>query len=263
MTMRRCTVAGTFYPSEPAHLEQLLHAYFSGRSYEGEALGLVSPHAGIIYSGETSAYAYSSISPEFDGTFVVIGPSHQGFQTCTSAMSWETPLGIIDADEDLVDMLDLPVDDYSMTQPENSLEVQMPFIKFRFPGARIAPILMGDQRLSSARLVAEKILRARRGASCDIRIVASSDFSHYVPESRARTDDRYAIEALKDLDVEEFYSRLWERDVTACGYGPIAAMCIACRESGAHRAELLHYTTSGEVTGDFEQVVGYAAIAVM
>ena len=94
-------------------------------------------------------------------------------------------------------------------------------------------------------------------------IVASSDFSHYVPEDVARRQDIYAIDALKTLDVSEFYHRLQETGATACGYGPIATMCIACRTLGATRGELLRYTTSGDVTGDFNQVVGYAAIAVM
>jgi len=264
MDMRRCTVAGMFYPGEPAHLEQLLQAFFSRRRQEGEeAMGIVSPHAGITLSGETASYAYSTVSPDFDGTFVIIGPSHRGFQTCTSAMSWETPLGVIDADGDLVDLLDLPVDDVSMAESENSLEVQMPFIKFRFPRARIAPILMGDQRPESARLIADRVLGAWRTSSRDIRVVASSDFSHYVPEPRARADDQYVIDALGDLDVDEFYRRLRERNLSACGYGPIAAMCTACRERGARRGALLHYTTSGEMTEDYDQVVGYAAIAVI
>lgn len=263
MDMRRCTVAGMFYPGEPAHLEQLLQAFFSRRRQEEEAMGIVSPHAGITLSGETAAHAYSAIPSDFDGTFVIIGPSHRGFQTCTSAMSWETPLGVIDADENLVDLLDIPVDDVSVAEPENSLEVQMPFVKFRFPRARIAPILMGDQRPESARLIGEKVLEAWRNSSRDIRVVASSDFSHYIPESRARADDRYVIEALGDLDVDEFYRRLRERNLSACGYGPIAAMCIACREQGARKGTLLHYTTSGETTEDYDQVVGYAAIAVI
>jgi AmmeMemoRadiSam system protein B len=123
--------------------------------------------------------------------------------------------------------------------------------------------MMGDQSLRSARDLAGKIGRARGRTGRDIRILASSDFSHYVPEEVARRDDLYAIETLKDLDVEGFYRRIEERGVSACGYGPIATLCIAGKEMGATRGELLTYRTSGDVTGDREQVVGYAAVAVM
>jgi AmmeMemoRadiSam system protein B len=139
----------------------------------------------------------------------------------------------------------------------------MPFIKYRFPRARIAPVMMGDQSLRSASDLAAKIEGARKRTGREIRTVASSDFSHYVPEEAARKDDLYAIDALRTLDTGEFYRRIGERGVSACGYGPVAALCLAGRETGATRGELLTYRTSGDVTGDHEQVVGYAAIAVM
>jgi hypothetical protein len=139
----------------------------------------------------------------------------------------------------------------------------MPFIKYRFPRARIAPVMMGDQGLRSAADLAGRIGKARKRTGREIRIVASSDFSHYVPEEAARSNDLYAIGALKNLDTDEFYRRVEERGVSACGYGPIATLCLAGREMGATQAELLTYRTSGDVTGDLEEVVGYAAIVVM
>jgi hypothetical protein len=139
----------------------------------------------------------------------------------------------------------------------------MPIIKYRFPRARVAPVMMGDQRYEAATSLAERLLRAIGHTGRNVRIVASSDFSHYVPGETARRQDLYAIDALTTLDVPEFYRRLQETGATACGYGPIAAMCIVCRSLGAERGELLQYTTSGDVTGDFNQVVGYAAIAVV
>ena len=193
---------------------------------------------------------------------MVIGPSHRGYPTCTSAVPWETPLGIVDTDTDLVSALDLPVNEVYHAD-EHSLEVQMPFIKYRFPRARIAPVLMGDQDLASSVRLGRTIAEAAREARREIRVVASSDFSHYVPEAIAESQDLYAIEALKSLEIELFYSRLRERGSTACGYGTIAAMITASVEVGAEKAELLKYATSGDVTGDRASVVGYAAIAVI
>lgn len=262
MMNRACAVAGMFYPRDPSHLEQVLEKYFRGTGRPTGAIGVVSPHAGYVYSGAVAAMAIGCISPDYRGTIVVIGPSHRGFQTCVSMIPWETPLGIVDVDAEYVNALDIEVDEVSH-QDEHSLEVQMPFLKFRFHGARIAPVMMGDQSYESAEWLADRIITAAEDLGREIRIVASSDFSHYVPESQARKQDLLAIEALERYDVKEFYRRIGELGVSACGYGPIAAMALASRSMGATKVCLVRYATSGDVTRERDKVVGYAAIAVM
>lgn len=262
MDMRPCSVAGMFYPAEPRHLEQLLETFFQNKAPGIQSRGIVSPHAGYVYSGETGACAFSTIPPDFDGTFLIIGPSHRGYMTSASAVPWVTPLGIVDVDTEFIDATDIQIDEASH-QNEHSIEVQMPIIKYRFPRARAAPILMGEQTYEAAQDLAEHLLQAVEQTGRDVRIVASSDFSHYVPDDVARRQDLHVIDALKTLDIPEFYRRLQETHATICGYGPIATMCMVCRALGAERAELLRYTTSGDVTEDHNQVVGYAAIAVV
>jgi len=262
MNMRTCAVAGMFYPREPSHLEQLLEKFFSTTHPDGNPVGIVSPHAGYVYSGQVAAVAFGAIPPGFSGTFVVIGPSHRGYINCVSEVPWETPLGVVDTDTEFVHSLDIEVDELSH-RDEHSIEVQIPFIKYRFPRARIAPVMMGQQDYPSAVMLAEKIGAAIRSTGRDVRIVASSDFSHYVPEQKAKAEDHYAIEPLRTLNTKEFYRRIAEKRVTACGYGPIAAMVMASARLGAKAARLLRYATSGDVTGDTREVVGYAAIAVI
>ncbi len=263
MKIRTCAVAGMFYPRDPSHLEQLLEKFFSvTKSDSAPPLGIVAPHAGYVYSGQVAAHAFGAIPPDFSGTFVVIGPSHRGYISCVSAIPWETPLGVIETDTGFVNALDMETDELSH-KDEHSLEVQMPMIKYRFPRARIAPVMMGPQDYASAIRLAEKIEAAVRLTKRDVRIVASSDFSHYVPEAKAKSDDLYAIEPLTTLDTVEFYRRIEERRVTACGYGPITAMVTACSRLGAKSAQLIRYATSGDVTGDTREVVGYAAITVI
>lgn len=262
MKIRPCAVAGMFYPRDPHHLEQLLEKYLSGKERGIDAAGIVAPHAGYPYSGEVAGWAYGAVPDSFEGTFILVGPSHRGNRTCTSLISWETPLGIVDNDPELAELLDIEADEVSH-KDEHSLEVQVPFIKYRFPRARILPVLVGDQDYGSADLLAGKLVGAvKTSGRDDVRFVASSDFSHYVPAAEARTNDLYAIEGLKDLNVREFYRRVAEKRVSACGVGPIAATCLACKARGATRGELLTYATSGDVTGD-PTVVGYGAIAVM
>jgi len=263
MKIRSCAVAGMFYPREPSHLEQLLGKFFSGtKAVAGNPLGIVSPHAGYIYSGQVAAHAFAAIPREFAGTFVVIGPSHRGYITCVSEVPWETPLGVVDTDAEFVRALDMETDEASH-RDEHSIEVQVPFIKYRFPRAQIAPVMMGEQDYPGAIRLGEKILAAVRQTKREVRIVASSDFSHYVPEQKAKDDDLFAIEPLKTLDTRDFYRRIAERQVTACGYGPITSMVTACAGLGAKAAELIRYATSGETTGDYREVVGYAGIAVI
>jgi AmmeMemoRadiSam system protein B len=255
-------VAGMFYPRDPDHLEQLLEKYYRNKAAGLDAQGIVAPHAGYVYSGEVAATAYAAISADFAGTFIILGPSHRGYLTCTSAISWETPLGLVDVDREFVQALNIRVDEFSHRN-EHSIEVQLPFIRYRFPHAMIAPIMMGEQSLISARNLAEQIQGALSSTGREVRIVASSDFSHYIPHEVAKKQDLYAISALDTLDVEEFYRRIEAEGVSACGYGPIASMVLALQEQGARTAQLLTYRTSGEVTGEYDQVVGYAAIAVM
>jgi AmmeMemoRadiSam system protein B len=263
MKTRSSVLSGSWYPQDPNHLEQVLETYFTQCMPGTAALGIVSPHAGYIYSGQVAAHAFGSIAPGFSGTFVVIGPSHHSYTTCVSSIPWETPLGIIDTDAEFIQSLGIGINEAVHQKEENSIELQMPFIKYRFPRARIAPVMMGLQDYSSAIQLAEKIVNAIRLTKRDVRIVASSDFSHYMPEQKAKSDDLYAIEPLLNLDTKEFYGRIEERRVTACGYGPIAAMVTTCKQLGAKAAKLIQYATSGDVTGDRREVVGYAAITVM
>ena len=263
MKMRTCAVAGMFYPNDPSHLEQLLESFFAAtRPGIMNSRGIVSPHAGYIYSGQVAAHSFAAIEPSFTGTFVIIGPSHRGYLTSVSAIPWETPLGVVDPDSEFIDALDIPVDEQSH-KGEHSIEVQVPFIKYRFPRARIVPVMMGRQDIASATRLGEILSAAIAKTKREVRIVASSDFSHYVPAAKARSDDLYAIEPLKTLDIQGFYRRIAERGVTACGYGPISAMILACGRLGAKTAELITYATSGDVTGDNREVVGYAGIAVI
>ncbi len=261
--IRRCGVAGMFYPADPVQLTHMLDAFFRSARTGGDAKGVASPHAGYIYSGQTSAHAFSAIREGFDGTFILIGPSHRGFPTCVSSIPWDTPIGPVRTDTDLVARIGLPVDEQAMAfGNENSLEVQVPFIRYRFPDAAIVAIMMGPQTMREIAMVSGHIISAVRDYAKDVRIVASSDFSHYVAADKAQKDDLFVIEALKDLNVQEFYNRIQQHRVTACGYGPIGAMVEALRPQGATRCDLISYTTSGEASGDFQQVVGYAALAV-
>ena len=268
--MRKPVVAGTFYPAGPDELRRAIEDLFThplgpgslpkGPSGARRVLGGVVPHAGYIYSGPVAAHTYKAIAEDrIPETFVVIGPNHTGLGARISVcpMGYDSPLGPAELDEELARAIvgDSAVFDLDAHIYEHSIEVQIPFIKYLFPRARVVPIVMMDQSLNASRILGRRIREAVAEVGRDAVILASSDFSHYVPREAAYSWDGRAIKALEGGDIEEFYRLTSSGRVSACGYGPIIA--AYCATGG--RARLLKYATSGEVE-PMPRVVGYASI---
>jgi MEMO1 family protein len=263
--MRAPAVSGQFYPRNKNDLDREISRCFEGVSADGkQVLGAVVPHAGYIYSGNTAAYVYSML-PEAD-TFVILGPNHTGYGSPVSVSSenWSTPLGEVGSDNEFIKALPKRIIDTDETahKYEHSIEVQLPFLQHRFSDFKIVPICMGMQDEETALDVGSELAEAVRKVNKKVVIIASSDFSHYKPDKVAREDDAYFINSILNMDMPGFYRKLYERNASVCGYGPIAAMLTATKELGATKATLLKYSTSGDTTGDFSAVVGYAGIIV-
>lgn len=263
--MRQATVAGKFYPADPNALKKELDNCFRGITIEAKTgiKGIVVPHAGYIYSGRVAAHSYA-VLPAAD-TYIMFGPNHTGYGSpiALSTEIWSTPLGKVETDHELGKELAGSIIDHDELAHrfEHSIEVQIPFLQYRFNhDFKILPICMGMQDEETAIEVGMEITRAVKATGRKTVIIASSDFTHYQPSHVAESNDRYLIKAILDMDVHEFYGRLYKKDISACGFGPIAATITATRELGASRADLLKYATSGEVTGDNSGVVGYASL---
>ncbi|MDO9523581.1 MAG: AmmeMemoRadiSam system protein B [Methanocorpusculum sp.] len=265
-SVRLSTLSGIFYPKNEPELKELLSALFASTvTSVSDPYGILVPHAGYIYSGQTAACGYAKISPAFAGTFVLIGPSHTGVDTSTSDMIWETPIGNVLPDLDFIEALSssVPVDNDLISIKENSLEVQIPFIRYRFPKAKIVPILMGDQSPRGAERVAQAVLSAAKTTGIRPIIIASGDGSHYVQAKIAEQNDLTVLAAIRNLDTSAFYDALSRLRPSMCGFGCIAAMAEICASFGAKEARVILYQTSGDVTGDLTEVVGYAAMEVV
>ena len=263
--MRAPAVSGQFYPRSKNDLLREINKCFADIPLkERPVLGAVVPHAGYLYSGNTAAYVYSNL-PKAD-TFVILGPNHTGMGTPVSVSSetWSTPFGEVKSDIDFIKALPKKIIDMdeSAHKYEHSIEVQLPFLQHRFRDFKIVPICMGMQDEETALDVGMEISEAVRKANKKVVIIASSDFSHYKPDKKAREDDAYFINSVLALDIQGFYRRLYERAASVCGFGPISAMLAATKNLGAMKATLLKYSTSGNTTGDFSAVVGYAGIIV-
>ncbi len=263
--MRAPAVSGQFYPRGKNDLSREISRCFEKIEIkERPVLGAVVPHAGYIYSGQTAAHVYS-VLPNAD-TFVLMGPNHTGHGSPVSVSSetWSTPLGEVNSDIEFIKALPKKIIDTDETahRYEHSIEVQLPFLQYRFRDFKIVTICMGMQDEETALEVGEEINKAVRKVNRKVVIIASSDFSHYKPDKVAREDDEYFIKSILAMDISGFYRRLFERNASVCGYGPIAAMLSASKNLGAKHATLLKYSTSGDLTADISAVVGYAGIIV-
>lgn len=263
--MRKAIVAGKFYPADPHTLRKELDYCFKDNIFDTKPgiMGAVVPHAGYIYSGRVAAYSYV-VMPAAD-TYIIFGPNHTGYGSpiAVSADTWSTPFGNVETDREIVKKLAGSIIDQDELAHrfEHSVEVQIPFLQYRFNhNFRILPICMGMQDEDSAIEVGMEIAKVIRGTGRKAVIIASSDFTHYQPAHVAESNDRYLIKAILDMNVDEFYNRLYTKDISACGFGPIAATITATKELGATKAKLLKYATSGEITGDNSAVVGYASL---
>lgn len=273
--LRQAAVAGYFYQGSSSRLKDQVEQFLVEKDRKIRALGIVSPHAGLVYSGSVAGAVYSSI--ELPDTFVLIGPNHTGLGAPVSIMAdgeWTTPLGTVAVDEGLAKSIlgasHRIENDMMAHVREHSLEVQLPFIQHLKGKVKIVPIQLMDTRLETcidvgnaiAKAISDRGMRAAEGERPQVLIVASSDMSHYVPAAVARKKDHLAIERILALDAQGLYNTVRQEEITMCGYGPAVAMLTACKALGAAKAELIKYTNSGEVSGDYDQVVGYAGIVV-
>ncbi|MCK9418491.1 MAG: AmmeMemoRadiSam system protein B [Nitrospirae bacterium] len=292
---RHPAVAGQFYKGSSEALRKQVREFIVPGVSKIKALGIISPHAGLIYSGSVAGAVYSRI--ELPDTIVLIGPNHTGLGAPVSLMAkgqWETPLGLVEIDESLAAAIlskSPRIHEDSLAHlREHSLEVQLPFIQNLKQEFKIVPIQMLDTRLETCKEVGKAVAEAiaelgMRNAECKAKdnterslppnasirgtphselplIVASSDMSHYEQAAIAKEKDFKAIQQILDLDPEGLYRVVKEYGITMCGFGPAVAMLVACKLLGASKAELIKYTNSGDVSGDYEQVVGYAGMVI-
>jgi AmmeMemoRadiSam system protein B len=177
---------------------------------------------------------------------------------------WRTPLGDVEVDGETANQIVresgiIDVDD-SAHRLEHSIEVQLPFLQYLYGSEfKIVPVCFLMQDLISARETGQAVAKVLAGKN--VLVIASSDMTHYEPRERAAKKDMLALEAVEELDEEKFYSVVEANRVSACGCGPIAALIVTTKILGVKEAKLLCYKTSGDITGDYSSVVGYAAVS--
>lgn len=259
LTVRKPAVANLFYTGDKRGLkETILHFLNKAKLFPYKPEGLISPHAGYVYSGKTAGVSYKqllNLDRDKHYTFLLIGPSHYVYMDVVSFGYydyWTTPLGEIKVNKEKIDRFIQDNPRFPATlntlphQKEHSLEVQLPFLQVVMNDFDIIPVVYGDVDP----VFIKRIIQYFKDENTVV--IISSDLSHYYPDEYARSLDRNCHLAVENLD-EKFLNRC-----EACGKTGIAGMVMYAKENGL-KAKLLDYTTSGDTSGDYSQVVGYGS----
>jgi AmmeMemoRadiSam system protein B/AmmeMemoRadiSam system protein A len=265
--IRPPVVAGQFYPASPRQLKAMIKGMIDEKAEKEEVIGLVSPHAGYEYSGPVVGALVSRI--KFKDTFIIMGPNHTGRGKAFSIMTegvWQTPLGDVEIDSELAKRI-LGIsrylkEDQAAHLDEHSIEVQLPFLQYFKPDVKFVPIVFSFGTGDIYQEIGREIARAVKELKREVVIMTSSDMTHYESQESAQWKDAQAIEAIVELNEEKLLQRVQTLNITMCGYAPAVSLISAAKELGATRAELVKYQTSGDTTGDYSSVVGYAGIVL-
>ncbi|MDX1764094.1 MAG: AmmeMemoRadiSam system protein B [bacterium] len=263
--IRMPAVAGTFYDGDAGRLRALVKSYLP-KAGPAEAIGVMVPHAGYMYSGEVAGAVYARI--RVPDSYLVLSPNHTGLGPPVSIMSsggWETPLGTMAIDEALAAAVKegsaLIEEDRAAHQREHSIEVQLPFLQF-LSDAPFVPITLMGIDYGSCEKVAAALAEAIRASSKRVLLVASSDMTHFESSTAAAAKDRLALDRMEALDPEGLYHVVVQHKISMCGFIPATIMLIAAKLLGATTGTVIDYRNSGDVSGDYDQVVGYAGVIV-
>jgi AmmeMemoRadiSam system protein B len=262
-------VAGYFYPANPDKLRNQMESLLESAEPSGDfnnIFGILSPHAGYMYSGKTAAYGFKLLKDSGFKTIVIISPSHREYFPGVSIYkgdSYETPLGILDLNQEMSDKLTsgsrILFRGIEGHKDEHAVEVQIPFLQTVLKDFTIVPIVIGDQ---GDMFVNELANRLAESINDETLIVSSSDLSHYYSSETANKLDSVVEKHIIEFDYEGLQDDLKTRTCEACGGGAIVSMMKAASLLHKKKASVLNRSDSGDTTGDHREVVGYMSAVV-
>ncbi|MBX3460993.1 MAG: AmmeMemoRadiSam system protein B [Planctomycetes bacterium] len=267
-TIRHPAVAGRFYTAVPRRLRAEIEGYMAAPAApRAKAYGVMVPHAGYMYSGAVCGRALASV--EIPPVCLVLHTKHQlggGALSLAAFREWETPLGSIPVHEGLSTALANVEGITPSNLPhfgEHAAEVVLPFLQVLRPDVQVAVISAMTIEPEFAARVGKAVAQAILAQPQDVLVIASSDMNHYADHNTTMRLDQLALDKLAAFDSAGMLEVCEQFDITMCGVGATALMLETCKALGATRVEILEHTTSGETSGDFNQVVGYASARVL
>jgi AmmeMemoRadiSam system protein B len=270
MQVRESVIAGWWYPGQPDALRRTIDDFLSqveSQPLEGELIGLIAPHAGYTYSGQTAAYAYHQVLGASYDVVAIVSPVHRtlmGRFAVSSAAAYKTPLGLVEIDGELVGALAEKVSvNWVGRDDEHSLEIQLPFLQVALGDFRLLPVMIGAPSFEAGEELGAalaEVLEDRKAL-----VVASTDLHHIENYDEVVRRDKAVVDAIASFDMVRIKEVLSPWDCSVCGRIPVYAMLTAAGTLGANRVRILHHTNSGDVTGNRrpgQYTVGYLAAAV-
>ncbi|OGS45125.1 MAG: hypothetical protein A2539_00575 [Elusimicrobia bacterium RIFOXYD2_FULL_34_15] len=278
--IRKPAVAGQFYPADKSELTKMVDGFLSNaknKNIESKIIGLISPHAGYVFSGQTASWTYKQIEGKKFDTIFLIGSSHnfpiKGAALWTAG-KFSTPLGDINIDKEIIEKLlsSKIIQSNSETHmPEHSLEVQLPFLQRTVSGDfKIVAILINDTQYYKevSQVIANVIIASKK----KVLLVASTDMTHYPTKKDAEMVDKNILDAIAKFNSAELIKTdeklmskgITELHCTLCGLPAVLTVMEASKLLGANKAIILNYSNSAESKyGDANRVVGYGAVALV
>lgn len=264
--VRPSPLAGRWYPAQAESLREMVERFLTATpptNLDGDkVIGLLAPHAGLRFSGPVGAHAFAVIRNLSFDTVVVIGPMHHpipGTVLTTAHLAYETPLGTIPVDRETLAAIGKTAPLTPLrNDPEHSIEIELPFLQQVLkPGFTLVPLMLRDQSAAQSEILGSALADALHDRK--VLFVASSDLSHFYPQKIANELDSKMLGAVEAMDAERVVDLNEHGLAFACGYGAIATVIHAVNSWKVNQAKITGYATSGDVTGDFTQVVGYGA----
>jgi AmmeMemoRadiSam system protein B len=265
--VRNAAVSGSFYDSDPDNLRRevdFLLNEANAPKLKGHIRGLVSPHAGYMYSGSVAAAAYRILKGSSYEAVLLVGPSHREYfngVTIYPGDAYQTPLGQVPINKEFRAALLRQSPGIRLSEAghraEHCLEVQLPFLQRALEEFSIVPMIIGTQTNEYCLNLGNAIAAVARKRN--VLLIASSDLSHYHPYDDAVMLDQEVIRHLEAFNEHELMDRLDNDHVEACGGGAVVAVMHASKLLGANRSHVLLYSNSGDITGDKTAVVGYCS----
>lgn len=265
--IREPVVANQFYPGEEKNLKEDIAKRLLSAEKREKAFALIAPHAGYIYSGNVAGVVYSRA--EITDDVIIMGPNHHGIGDPFAVMvdgEWKMPGAHIHINEKLASLLLeeskwLSSDNQAHIQ-EHSIEVQLPFIQYINPHITFVPIVLGRADFSICQEIGLSIARAIKRYEKPVLIVSSTDMTHYESHESAKQKDKLAIDKILSLDPSGLLETVSKNKISMCGVIPTTITMVAAKELGARKATLIDYATSGDTSGDYSFVVGYAGLII-
>jgi AmmeMemoRadiSam system protein B len=265
--IREPIVEGIFYPSDEKHAHKLIQKLVTtAGTAGGDAFAIITPHAGYRYSGPIAASAFLSAAGRNISTVVILAPVHRDPQDeiyLPESEGFRTPLGLLQVDHNLIEELSACSNKFYKNDiphlEEHCIEVQLPFIQYLFPEAKIVPILVGKINLKNVTLLANALQITFTKHYPKTLFIISSNLTSYIKGKDAETERDTLLSLIREGDYKGIIEAYERKKISSCGAGCIATLLAF--KNVVFVPDVISCGSSAETNSNYNELVHYAAIS--